>query len=82
MCDTGCSVANINMSHLHEFEYSLCCTVDVFPSEHVTVFDAVVSAVLKKRFPEDTAAISDLRRAALHVRTHNLRAEDCNLCGP
>lgn len=73
LADTGGCVLNIDMTHLYRFDKHMYRTVVSFPSELITVFDAVVSSVFEKRFPEEGAAIAERRRSALHVRTYNLR---------
>lgn len=76
LVDTGGSVVNIDMTHLYRFDRGMYKTVVSFPSELITIFDAVVSAVFEKAHPEEAAAIAQRKRSAVHVRTYNLRAGD------
>ncbi len=76
LVDTGDSFLDIDMRHVYHFDTALYRTIVSFPSEVITIFDAVVHSLFEKNHPEEVVAITERRRSAVSVRPWNLRYRD------
>lgn len=72
MSETGDSIMNVDMSHIHEYDPGLYRKVRAYPNELITVFDAVTTSIFKQMFPDEAQAITESKRKPLQVRTFNL----------
>lgn len=76
LADTGDAFLDIDMLHLYRFDSALYRTIVCFPSEVITIFDAVVHALFEKHHPDEVLAITERRRSSITVRPWNLRSAD------
>lgn len=72
--ETGDSIVNIDMTHIHIFDAGLYRKTKAYPNEVITILDSVVSSIFKEIFPDEREAIDAKRRKDLQVRTYNMLA--------
>lgn len=70
--ETGGSILNIDMSHLHKADSGMYRKMLSYPNELITVFDAVAEKIFSEAYPEEGAAIREKRRKGIQTRTFNL----------
>lgn len=70
--ETGGTVLNVDMTHLHKADQGMYRKVVAYPNELITVFDAVAEKIFSEAYPDEGAAIREKRRKGIQTRTYNL----------
>lgn len=72
LSETGDSILNLDLTHLHIFDSALYRRVIQHPEDLITIFDATINRIFCDTFSEEAAAIEQNRRKGIQTRMYNL----------
>eukprot|EP00178_Gracilaria_changii_P013631 TRINITY_DN3847_c0_g1_i1.p1 TRINITY_DN3847_c0_g1~~TRINITY_DN3847_c0_g1_i1.p1 ORF type:complete len:1006 (+),score=170.50 TRINITY_DN3847_c0_g1_i1:126-3143(+) len=72
LSETGESIANIDLSHLHAFDSLLYRRVIEHPEDLITIFDATINRIFCETFPNEAQDIEQHLRKSIQTRMYNL----------
>lgn len=72
LAETGSTILNVNMSHLHVHDASLYTKLLMYPNELITLFDAVVTRIFTEQHPTEADQISNRLRKPPQIRVYNM----------
>lgn len=75
LAETGESILNLDLTHLHSFDSLLYRRVIEHPEDLITIFDATINRIFCETFQEEAEAIEQNRRKSIQTRMYNLLSE-------
>lgn len=73
--ETGENVVNVDMSHLYTFDRGMYNRIVAYPTEHIEVFDRVLTKIFCDMYEDEQKALEAETRRAPQSRTFNLLAD-------